>query len=193
MPCPITIRGRIAEPRLVSPPVASSRPSPNAPRWGLFSSLQPTPSGWESPVNPDLGKDCPHNAATIGGQNDNEAANVVDGHPHNPWGSFVVWHANGAVAVGQCRGFVEAKPDATDDALWERAAAIAAEAFDVHLDSGDPVSDSGLLAAIDAAMVPMLYAYMCALREQIRYKRWWLDAVRPNTSPCRTTVEGDET
>jgi hypothetical protein len=104
------------------------------------------------------------------GRVEDEAVNAVDRHPQNPWACSVEWHHHGAVAVGQCRGFVEANPEATDETLWDRAAAIAAEAFDVYLDSGDPVSDSGLGAAIDAAMVPMLYACMHAFREQIRYR-----------------------
>jgi hypothetical protein len=100
-----------------------------------------------------------------------EVVNVVDGHPQNPWGSSKLWHHSGAVAVGQCRGFVEANPDPTDELLWIRAKNIANEVFDIHLDTGDPVSDAGLLAAIDAAMVPMLYAYMQEVREHLRHQR----------------------
>jgi hypothetical protein len=104
------------------------------------------------------------------------AVNVVDHHPQNPWGSSELWYHSGAVAVGQCRGFVEANPKATDDALWIQAKTIAGEVFDIHLDTGDPVSDEGLLAAIDSAMVPMLYAYMRELREHRRHKSSWLSS-----------------
>lgn len=74
--------------------------------------------------------------------------------------------------------FVEANPDTTDDVLWVRATAVAAAVFDVHLDTGNPISDSGLLAAVDAVMVPMLFAFMHALREQLRHERRWLHSVR---------------
>jgi hypothetical protein len=62
--------------------------------------------------------------------------------------------------------------------LTGSADAIAAGVFAVHLDNGSPVSDSGLLAAMHTAMVPMLYAYMQALRDQLRYQRWFSNAVR---------------
>jgi hypothetical protein len=42
------------------------------------------------------------------------------------------------------------------------ATTVAAGAFDVHLWTENPVSDSGLLAAIDATMASMLFAYMKA-------------------------------
>jgi hypothetical protein len=110
---------------------------------------------------------------------------VTDYHPDNPWGASGLWHHHGAVAVGNCSAYVEANPDASDDALWIKAASVAAQVFDVHLDSGKPMSDAGFLAAIDAAMVPMLYAYMHALREQLRYRRFWLDASRSGEEDAR--------
>jgi hypothetical protein len=99
-------------------------------------------------------------------QDDN--VNVTDYHPQNPWGSSHAWHHRGAVAIGICCAHVQANSDASDDALWLKAEAVASGVFDVHLDTGNPVSDAGLLAAIDAAMVPMLYAYMQELREHLR-------------------------
>jgi hypothetical protein len=103
---------------------------------------------------------------------------VTDYHPGNPWGASDVWHHHGAVAVGLCSAHVQAYPDGSDDALWLKAKAVAAGVFQVHLGTDNPVSDSGLLAAIDATMVPMLFAYMQALREQLRYRRFWMDATR---------------
>jgi hypothetical protein len=97
--------------------------------------------------------------------------NVTDYHPGNPWGASCVWHHHGAVAVGLCFAHIQAYPDGPDDALWLKAKAVAAGVFQVHLDTDNPVSDSGLLAAIGATMVPMLYAYMKAFREQLRYER----------------------
>jgi len=104
--------------------------------------------------------------------------NVTDYHPDNPWGASDVWHHHGAAAVGNCSAYVEANPDASDDALWVKAEAVAAQVFDVHRDSGCPVRDAGLLAAIDATMVPMLFACMKALREHLRYRRLWLEESR---------------
>jgi hypothetical protein len=97
--------------------------------------------------------------------------NVVDDHPANPWGPSHIWHSRGAVAVETCSKYVEANPGAADDTLWDKAHAVAGEVFDVHLDTGHPISDAGLHAAIDAAMVPMLFAYMQALRGQLPYRR----------------------
>jgi len=97
--------------------------------------------------------------------------NVTDYNADNPWGASDVWQHHGAVAVGKCCAYIEANPEATSDALWLMAKAVAADVFDVHLDTGNPVSDAGLLAAIDAAMVPMLYAHMQEVREHLRHQR----------------------
>jgi len=112
---------------------------------------------------------------------------VTDHHPGNPWGSSDVWRHHGAVAVGNCLAYVEANPDASDDALWVKAASVAPQVFDVHLDSGCAVRDMGLLAAIDAVMLPMLFASMQQLREHLRYKRLSLGASTPAEESRRGT------
>jgi hypothetical protein len=82
-----------------------------------------------------------------------------------------IWHGRGAVAIETCSKYAAANPGASNSALWDKARAVAAEVFEVYLDTGHPVSDAGLLAAIDAAMVPMLFAYMQALGGQLPYRR----------------------
>jgi hypothetical protein len=100
--------------------------------------------------------------------------NAVPSRRQNVWGSPALSHHRGAVAVGACRAYVQSEPDASNDALWVKAQAVASEVFDVPLDTGDPASDSSLLGAIDATIALMLFAYMQELREHARYREFWL-------------------
>jgi hypothetical protein len=72
-----------------------------------------------------------------------ETVNVVDRHPQNPWVSSVVWHHHGAVAVGNCCAYIEANPEATNDALWLKAKAVAAGVFAPRAHAEDPGAASG--------------------------------------------------
>ena len=95
-----------------------------------------------------------------------DRARTTDYHPDNPWGSSDVWQHLGTEAVGRARAYAEASRSASSDADWLQAEEIAGQVFDMHFDTGRPIHDAGLLAALDAAIVPILFALIREAREK---------------------------
>jgi hypothetical protein len=104
---------------------------------------------------------------------------VTDYHPDNTWGASDIWRHHGAVAVGNCSAYVEANPGASDDALWVKAEESSGPGLRRAPRQRRSARDAGLLAAIDAVMLPMLFASMQQLGEHLRYTRLSLGASTP--------------
>jgi len=89
----------------------------------------------------------------------------------NPWGRREVWAHKGALAVGECRAYVDANPNADGDALWAKAKAVAWDlGGDFFIDTLDPAHDAGLSESIESTITSMLFAYMTERRDHLRYR-----------------------
>jgi hypothetical protein len=104
---------------------------------------------------------------------ENEPIDLVsDQTDENPWGRREVWTHKGALAVGECRAFVDANPTADSDIRWAKAEALASDvAGDFFIDTLDPAYDAGLSESIWSTMTAMLFAYMNERGEHLRVRR----------------------
>ena len=88
----------------------------------------------------------------------------------HPWGPREMWTCAGARAVGECRAYVDANPDARCDALLTKAGHVA-NSIDFNIITEDIASDVGLEGGIHAVITAMLFEYMQERREYLKTRR----------------------